>query len=208
MVSSWPEGASRDCISELPSPFRGHPIFPLSLRRNTRKTTWVPPLGKMRPLPATALCQTQRVDHSHEDADNRRSWVKGTQGQPPAGPEGGGAPAAPPSSARPPHPLLLPACIPATCQLGGSSGAGKAAAGTSSRGSGTDSGLGNSSPERNEGPRSPPIRRPPPAPTQGCLLARLKEAQAKADETMSQPSPAHRTGAPSREDSRIGCGAR
>lgn len=38
---------------------------------------------------------------------------------PPAGPEGGGAPAAPPSSARPPRPLLLPASIPATCQLGG-----------------------------------------------------------------------------------------
>ena len=49
---------------------------------------------------------------------------------------------------------------------------------------------------------------PPLPPTQGCLPARLKEAQAKADETMSQPSPAHRTGAPSREDSRIGCGAR
>lgn len=36
---------------------------------------------------------------------------------PPAGPEGGGAPAAPPSTARPPHPLLLPASLLATCQL-------------------------------------------------------------------------------------------
>ena len=26
------------------------------------------------------LCQTRLVDHSHEDADNRGSWVKGTQG--------------------------------------------------------------------------------------------------------------------------------
>ena len=33
---------------------RNHAFVTRECRRNSRKTTWVPPLGKMRPLPATA----------------------------------------------------------------------------------------------------------------------------------------------------------
>ena len=32
----------------------GYPVVTRECRRNSRKTTWFPPLGKMRPLPATA----------------------------------------------------------------------------------------------------------------------------------------------------------
>ena len=37
------------------------PVVTRECRRNSRKTTWFPPLGKMRPLPATASSKIKKI---------------------------------------------------------------------------------------------------------------------------------------------------
>ena len=38
------------------------PVVTREFRRNSRKTTWFPPLGKMRPLPATRLMNQGKLE--------------------------------------------------------------------------------------------------------------------------------------------------
>lgn len=87
----------------------------------------------------------------------RRLCCRASLRRPPAPREGARGRLHPPPPA-PQLSLLLSASIPATCQLCGSSGAGKEASGTRSQGSSTGPGLRDSSPERSEGLRSPPFR--------------------------------------------------
>ena len=69
VISNSPFGAQlslatreEDCASQgQPKRKPEIPVVTRESRRNSRKTTWFPPLGKMRPLPATASQGKSRV---------------------------------------------------------------------------------------------------------------------------------------------------